>query len=102
MTALNALKKTAAEQFTIGPLEVAFFIGWVHVLSGRVQELPEKYRNDLWPVVLANWAVWVPAQIINFSLVPEPLRVLYICLLSTLWNGFLSYVSHNRLTTPKP
>ena len=98
MTALNALKKTAAEQFTVGPFEVAFFIGWVHVLSGRTHELPEKYRKDLLPVVLANWMVWVPAQMVNFYLVPEPLRVLYICFLSTLWNGFLSYVSHNSLT----
>ena len=98
MTLVNSVKKTAFEQLSFGPLEVAFFIGWVHVLSGKTAELPDKYRHDLLPVVLANAAVWVPAQLINFYFVPEPLRVLYTCVLATLWNGFLSYASHNRIS----
>ena len=39
------------------------------------QDVRNKLRNDLKPTVIANWKLWVPAQFINFRMVPPHLQV---------------------------
>lgn len=46
-----------------------------HVLQGKGHEVKSKLRNDLKPTVIANWKLWVPAQFINFRMVPPHLQV---------------------------
>lgn len=45
------------------------------VLQGKGHEVKNKLRNDLKPTVIANWKLWVPAQFINFRMVPPHLQV---------------------------
>lgn len=40
----------------------------------------------------ALWAVWVPAQAINFAFVPKHLTIPWMNLVGTMWNGVLSYM----------
>jgi protein Mpv17 len=35
----------------------------------------ERYRNELWENCKALWTIWVPAQMVNFSVVPRHLRI---------------------------
>jgi hypothetical protein len=35
----------------------------------------ERYRNELWENCKALWTIWVPAQLVNFSVVPRHLRI---------------------------
>ena len=45
------------------------------VAQGKGHEVKSKLKNDLKPTVIANWKLWVPAQFINFRLVPPHLQV---------------------------
>ena len=45
------------------------------LLQGKSHQVRSKLRNDLKPTVIANWKLWVPAQFINFRLVPPHLQV---------------------------
>mmetsp|Transcript_20462 Transcript_20462/g.60898 ORF Transcript_20462/g.60898 Transcript_20462/m.60898 type:complete len:128 (-) Transcript_20462:1062-1445(-) len=45
---------------------------------------------DLPENVKACWAVWVPAQLINFSVVPHHLRIPFVALVSFLWTIIIS------------
>ena len=40
-----------------------------------LQHAWHKWRDDIWSSCKALWAIWVPAQIINFAFVPRYLRV---------------------------
>jgi len=42
-------------------------------------------------LVVANWALWVPAQAINFGIVPLQFQVLFSNVVALLWNCYLSY-----------
>ena len=57
----------------------------------------EELGKDLWDVtpsiIQANWLVWVPANAINFSIVPLQFQVLYGNVVALCWNVFLSYKS---------
>ena len=46
-------------------------------------------NGNLMAVFLANWALWIPAQICTFWFVPERFRVLVSNIVSVLWNCFL-------------
>ena len=52
----------------------------MHTLQGKGHEVKSKLRNDLKPTVIANWKLWVPAQFINFRMVPPHLQVRCILL----------------------
>ncbi|KAG1676049.1 hypothetical protein FOA52_014914 [Chlamydomonas sp. UWO 241] len=45
---------------------------------------------DLPENVKACWAVWVPAQLVNFSVVPHHLRIPFVALVSFLWTVIIS------------
>jgi protein Mpv17 len=50
------------------------------VLKGAVEGRPlevtyAKYKEDLWENCKALWMIWVPAQLVNFSVVPHHLRI---------------------------
>lgn len=45
-------------------------------VEGRpLEETYRKYREDLWENCKALWMIWVPAQMVNFTVVPLHLRI---------------------------
>ena len=60
----------------------------------------EKYKTEIWDSVKALWAVWVPAQLINFSFVPRHLRIPYVAAVSFGWTVILS-VMQGKFDTAK-
>lgn len=48
------------------------------------------YKKNCVEDVLAIWAVWIPAQFINFAFSPKWLRVPYVACVSALWTAFVS------------
>ena len=48
-------------------------------------------------LVQVNWALWVPAQYINFKFVPPNLRVLAVTITALVWNVYMSYQSHKEV-----
>ncbi|POM76124.1 Hypothetical protein PHPALM_6678 [Phytophthora palmivora] len=93
------MKRLALDQLGFAPTFLPVFLSSVLTLEGHAQDIPDKLRNDWWPVTKANWGVWVPAQILNFRFVPGPMQVLFSNVVGLLWNAYLSYVSHS--TVPK-
>ena len=45
--------------------------------------------GNLLSVFLANWIVWIPAQLCTFAFVPESLRVIVSNIVSVFWNCYL-------------
>lgn len=47
------------------------------------------------------WAVWVPAQIINFGLSPMWFRVPFVSLISSLWTCYVSITRGKMEAVPE-
>ena len=56
--------------------------------------MPAKLKRDLFPAIKANWALWIPAQFINFRFVPPNLTVLSANVTALVWNTYMSYIAH--------
>ncbi|PFH45410.1 hypothetical protein AMATHDRAFT_71729 [Amanita thiersii Skay4041] len=78
------------DQAVLTPAAVVFFFGCMSVLEGRADEAPERIKNAYVPTLLRNWGVFIPTQIINFSIVPHHMRVVVVSVVGLFWNTYLS------------
>ena len=51
-------------------------------------------NNKVFTIFQFDWCIWPPTQYINFTLVPPALRVLYVNVVTVIWDVFLSYIKH--------
>ncbi|KAG0584139.1 hypothetical protein KC19_3G188300 [Ceratodon purpureus] len=86
--------RTAADQIVFTPLGVIGFFVVLLNLEGRQAELADKLQKDVVEVVIANWKVWIPFQIVNFGFVPPQLQVAAAGILGMVWSVFISYKGH--------
>ncbi|GFR46773.1 hypothetical protein Agub_g8401 [Astrephomene gubernaculifera] len=66
-----------------------------YCLKGLVEGRPiadsmESYREHLWENCKALWMIWVPAQMVNFTLVPLHLRIPFVAGVSFAWTVVIS------------
>jgi len=87
------------DQFLLTPVAVAFFFGSMSILEGNgLEDAQRRISHAYVPTLLRNWGVFIPTQIINFSIVPHHLRFLCVSVVSLFWNTYLSAV--NAQQTP--
>jgi hypothetical protein len=66
-----------------------------YLLKGAVEGRPlsstwAKYKAELWTNCKALWTIWVPAQLVNFAVVPRHLRIPYVAGVSFIWTVIIS------------
>lgn len=67
------------------------FYGMKGYVEGRSPSgIYEKYRAELWENCKALWTIWVPAQLVNFSVVPRHLRIPFVAGVSFAWTVIIS------------
>jgi hypothetical protein len=59
-------------------------------LAGGDEGAIGRYRAEGWECLKANWSIWIPAQIINFTFVPAHLRIPFVSTTSFGWTVVLS------------
>ncbi|KIJ52564.1 hypothetical protein M422DRAFT_26145 [Sphaerobolus stellatus SS14] len=93
--------RVALDQGVLTPVAVAFFYSCMTFLEGKgVDEAQKRVKAEYVPTLLKNWGVFLPTQVINFSIVPPHLRFGVVGVVSLFWNSYLSY-SNARQTKAK-
>ncbi|EKX35278.1 hypothetical protein GUITHDRAFT_97867 [Guillardia theta CCMP2712] len=64
-------------------------------LSQLVDKAVAKVKHDLVPTLITNYKVWPAVQILNFSIVPVKLQVLFVNCVAVWWNFVLSMTQHS-------
>jgi hypothetical protein len=93
------LQRLALDQLVFAPCFIPVFFSFALVLEGKPEEIPDKLRNDLVTTVLANYAVWVPSQYINFRHIAPRLQVGFSNLVGFFWNIYFSYQNFKEKKT---
>jgi len=84
-----------------GPTIIAVFWSMTGFLEMQsLEEVKERVRNAYFPALQKSVMVFGPSQVINFTFVPVPHRMLFTQLVGLGWNVFLSY-SSGRLQAEK-
>jgi hypothetical protein len=93
----STLEKILFDVFISGPLlwlPPAYFIKAI-IYDYPMKEGLQKYVTDVVDngLLIKYWQIWLPAQTISFSLVPDHLRVAFMAFISFFWFILFSTVS---------
>ncbi|KAI5824568.1 hypothetical protein K523DRAFT_315062 [Schizophyllum commune Tattone D] len=84
------------DQAFLTPIAVVYFFSMMSLLEGKPYEAPDRVRSAYVPTIIRNWGVFIPAQIINFSIVPPQFRFAYVGVVSLFWNTYLSLANQEQ------
>lgn len=90
------------DQAVFAPCFIGVFMSSVLVLEARPEQISGALSKDWWPALQMNWTIWVPAQVLNFALVPLKFQVLFANVVSLVWNTYLSWASHQQQHVKPP
>jgi len=99
---VNALKwgaygptvfKTIMEQFVYWSwFSNALYHAAMGAMQGYTLEMVSTRLNDvLWDTMKAQWAFWIPVQLINFKFTPVRHQLNVVLVTSVVWTAFLSF-----------
>ena len=95
-SASAVIKRVALDQMFFSPMFLPTFLSGLWLLEGKdVDQVLLALRHTLPTTIVANWGLWVPAQIINFRFVPGKYQVLFSNFVGFVWNAYLSYAAHS-------
>lgn len=89
------MKKLIVDQLICSPIVITSFLFVTSYLEGRRgKELKAEIMGKGKTLYVAEWVVWPPAQIINFSFVPLRFRVLFDNTVSFGFDWYFSYIKY--------
>jgi hypothetical protein len=84
----------ALDQLAFAPLFVGSMMMLLSLADGTPFDAARRsVAQGLPSAVKANWALWVPAQFVNFRYVPPNLQVGFSNVVALLWNVYFSYAT---------
>lgn len=93
--AKSIVAKTALDQLIWAPFFSCVFFSFVRTLEGHPELAFSTIQSELVPTLVANYALWPLAHLINFRFVPSQQRILYINAVQILWTSYLSNLAAN-------
>ena len=96
---MPAVQRLAFDQLVFAPIFIPVFFSTNLLLEGRPEMIPQKIKNDWLSTVLTNYAVWVPAQFINFRFIPQLHQVLFSNIVGFFWNIYFSSAANSEKST---
>ncbi|KAL4504130.1 hypothetical protein ABPG72_020968 [Tetrahymena utriculariae] len=73
-----------------------FFMVVNYVEYQSIEKGITSIKEKSFETMIANWKLWPAAQMINFSVVPIPYRVLFANFVGLIWNIYLSWIQHRH------
>ncbi|KAK6062206.1 Mpv17 / PMP22 family protein [Cooperia oncophora] len=55
----------------------------------------------MWHIFKVDVSIWPPAQLISFWFLPPPVRVVYVNIVSLIYNCIMSYIKNNDVSEIK-
>jgi len=89
-----ALKILADQIFAAPFFACTFLVGMGILEDKKPSQCWEEFVKKFPAIYLFDWCIWPPTQFINFTIIPQPFRVLYVNVVTVIWDVFLSYIKH--------
>lgn len=86
--------KTVADQAIWSPVNTVIFYASLAAMEGHAYRIPTILDEKLLSTVIAGYALWPLAHVINFKFVPSQHRLLYVNIINLFWTVYLSKVAN--------
>mgnify|MGYP002785227833 CR=1 FL=1 len=91
-TRTKVVQRLLVDQLGFAPIFCCSFLTGLWMLEGR-SDIYQSLQATGPSVIQANWALWIPAQLVNFGMVPLNYQVLFGNVVALVWNVYLSWVN---------
>lgn len=92
----SLMKKLALDQLVFCPIfNIVFSIALPTLEGHRFVDNVELCKQKFWTVMKANWMLFPPAQVFNFSFVPLDLQPVFSNTVGLVWNILITYILHD-------
>ncbi|CAD6574521.1 MAG: Protein required for ethanol metabolism [Cyphobasidiales sp. Tagirdzhanova-0007] len=88
---LTTLARVGADQFIAAPVLVGIFFTAMPVMEGKPQDIRGRLAEKWQPTLFKNWMLTLENR--SMSIVPPPLRLLVVNVVSLFWNTYLSWAN---------
>ncbi|TRY74876.1 hypothetical protein TCAL_07134 [Tigriopus californicus] len=85
------IRKVLLDQFVLGPPSLFLFFTVLSLLEGQEDVLAEVKKKYL-PTFVLESLFWIPAQAVNFALIPARFRVIFLSIISFTWLNILCII----------
>lgn len=75
----------------------SFFLYTDMVQGATLSQAAHHLWNDWMPVVQSCLVLWLPLQLINFTVIPPARRVVFINAVCVVWNVVIDHLAHRKL-----
>ncbi|XP_014243455.1 mpv17-like protein isoform X1 [Cimex lectularius] len=89
-------KKLLLDQFVLTPQLLTIFYVSMSIMEGK-DDLLAELREKFVPTFQTSCGFWLPAQAINFLVVPPMARVVYVATCSFIWVNILCWIKRTEL-----
>ncbi|PXF48434.1 Peroxisomal membrane protein 2 [Gracilariopsis chorda] len=84
------LGKLIIDQFIFAPIFTSLYFYFRALSEDRsVATTTKRLKSELLGIMKKNWSLWVPANFINYMVIPLELRVLFGSVVAFFWNAYL-------------
>ncbi|KAJ1965299.1 hypothetical protein GGI12_000859 [Dipsacomyces acuminosporus] len=95
-------KRVAVDQTMFAPFACGYFVTGMAFLEGlSPSDVLERAKTQYLGILVAGYALWPAAQIINFSIVPLAYRVQFGSVVSLFWNTYLGWNNNQTAVNAK-
>ncbi|XP_015042569.1 mpv17-like protein isoform X2 [Drosophila miranda] len=92
------VRKLVLDQFILTPYLLTIFYAGMSIMEGCDDILLE-LREKFLPTFVRSCIFWLPAQVLNFSLVAPRFRVIYMGVCGLIWVNILCWIKRQSLPT---
>ena len=90
----GTIKKMLLSQSIVSYSSILIFYSIVPLIQGKtVGDSIEEIKNKSWQTMQMNWRLWPLVQLVNFTLVPTKLQVLWVNMFGLIFNVYLSFMT---------
>lgn len=94
-TLKNITRKILIDQFVMSPICILMFFYSACFLEHKsLEETNDEILEKFHYIYLMDWAVWPAAQYINFRFFDLKYRVMYVNVVTAIYNVFMSFMKH--------
>jgi len=96
-TVSHVFVKTTLDQCVFTPLSILVFFAALGLGEGlTLDEISHDLKHNFLPTLRTSFFVWPLASFINFCFVQAQFRIVFVGVVSLLWNSYLSFVKHTH------
>ncbi|XP_070501123.1 mpv17-like protein [Chironomus tepperi] len=96
------LRKLLLDQFLLTPPLLVIFYTGMSLMEMNFDEPFEECKRKFVPTFARSCMFWLPAQTLNFILIPPAFRVIYMGFASFCWVNILCFLKRQKLEELEP